>query len=145
MSCEWKDCMQSKRCSPRFVVAFMNDPVTVTKYPYVPGVLWPHISWRIYASVGLSLFIVRAIPSAASGNTERGLPVTQANASVASLIQGAHPSEAVANGFSSRHTRTACIRCTRFVRVCVGRPPAKVDGQAAVRRVVINTHYCPPS
>lgn len=61
------------------------------------------------ASLGLSLFIVRAIPSGASGNTERGLPVTRPNASAASLIQGAHPSEA---SFSS-HRPTGYTRPLR--------------------------------
>ena len=59
--------------------------------------------------LGLSLFIVRAAPTGASGNTERGLPVTQPNASVASLIQDAHPSEA---RFSS-HRPTGYTRALR--------------------------------
>lgn len=64
-----------------------------------------------HTSLGLSLFIVRAIPTGASGNTKRGLPVTQPNASVASLIQGAHPSEA---SFSS-------YRPTGYTRLYVHR------------------------
>lgn len=96
----------------------------------IPGSLayTSHIFRGAYTRrVGLSLFIVRAIPSAASGNTERGLPVTRANASVASLIQGAHPSEAVAARFPC-YPPTGCIRYTRFY--VYGERPARESRRA---------------